>query len=256
MSGRIFLTKIQTIGKRIEETQFDNIQRAAQCFSRSIAADRMVHLFGAGHSAIPVMEAFPRTGSIVGFHPIIELPTSFNVGVVGQMGIKQAAFLEGTSGYANAILDNYQLDTRDCLVVFSNSGINTLPVELAVEGRRRGLKVIAVVSVAHSNAQTQRHAAGRLTDHADIVIDNCVPEGDALIGISGLSEKVAAGSTIAACMIMNALVAETARLLVSNGFEPTVCPSHNIDDHPAPESELLSREDRVLEAYREMKRKV
>ena len=180
MSATTFLSAISALTQRIHETQLENIQRAAGHIADSIAVGRMVHLFGAGHSAIPVMEAFPRIGGFVGFHPLIELPLSFNGQVIGQMGMHQASFLERTRGYADAILANYALDARDSMIVFSHSGINALPVEMAHAGQQRGLKVITVSSLAHSLAQEVRHPAGRLSDNADVVIDNCVPEGDSV----------------------------------------------------------------------------
>ena len=256
MAASTFLSEIQDLTARIQRTQLSNIQRAAKHVAASIAAERMAHLFGAGHSAIPVMEAFPRVGGFVGFHSIIELPLSFNGQVVGQMGMRQTAFLEKTRGYAKNILNNYALDSRDTLIVFSHSGINALPVEMAVEGQKRGLKVIAVKSLAHSEAHAARHPAGRLGDNADVVIDNCVPEGDALVDIPNLPYKVASGSTIAACIIVDALVAETAELLMSQGVEPIVYPNHNVQTDHATEAELIAQEERVLDAYRQMKRKV
>lgn len=214
----------------------------------------MVHLFGAGHSALPVMEAFPRIGGIVGFHPLIEIPLSFNGQVIGQMGMHQTSFLEKSSGYAEAILSNYALDPRDSMIVFSHSGINALPVEMARGGQRRGMTVIAVLSQTHSMAQEVRHPDGRLGDNADVVIDNCVPEGDALVEITGLTHKVASGSTIAALMIIDAIVAETAKLLVERGVEPLVYPNHNVAMDPASEEALVNQEERVLQGYRELQR--
>lgn len=256
MSATTFIDEISAVIARIHQTQLDNIQRAASHIADSIAAGRMVHLFGAGHSAIPVMEAFPRIGGFVGFHPLIELPLSFNGQVIGQMGMSQASFLEKTRGYAEAILANYALSPQDSMLVFSHSGINALPVEMARAGRERGLKVITVVSLAHSLAQEVRHPAGRLADNADVVIDNCVPEGDALVKIAELTYKVASGSTIAACVIVDALVAETAQQLVARGVEPLVYPSHNVAADATTEATLLRQEERVLAGYRELQRKL
>jgi len=254
MSAHAFLQQLEALLNRIHETQLPAIQQAAALAAASIAAGRMLHLFGAGHSALPVMEAFPRIGGLVGFHPLIELPLSFNGQVVGQMGLRQTAFLEKTSGYAAQILANYDLTPQDSLLIFSHSGINALPVEMAVEGRKRGLAVIAVTSLAHSLAQVARHPAGRLCDNADVVIDNCAPEGDALVEVSGLADKVASGSTIAACMIMDAIVAETARLLVAQGVAPLVYPSHNVAAGPEAEARLIAQEEQVLTAYRALQR--
>lgn len=254
MSSTTFLTQISALIDRIHTTQIGAIEQAASAIADSIASGRMVHLFGAGHSAIPVMEAFPRIGGIVGFHPLIELPLSFNGQVIGQMGMHQAAFLERTQGYAEAILANYELSDRDCMLVFSHSGINALPVEMAVGGRKRGMTVITVSSLAHSNAQAARHPSGRLHENAQIVIDNCVPEGDALVAVPGLAWKVASGSTIAACVIVDALVAETARLLVERGVEPLVYPSHNVAADAQTEADAWSQEERVLAGYRALQR--
>lgn len=256
MSAATFLTEINRIVKKIHDTQLGNIQTAAEYITDSIAAGRMVHLFGAGHSAIPVMEAFPRIGGFVGFHPLIELPLSFNGQVIGQMGMHQASFLEKTKGYADAILTNYALSDLDTMMVFSNSGINALPVEMAKAGRERGLKVITVVSVDHSLAQEVRHPAGRMGDHADVIIDNCVPEGDALVEIPNLTYRVASGSTIAACVIVDAVVAQTAELLMAQGIEPLVYPSHNVATNAAAEAAMVEHEMKVLEAYRELQRKL
>jgi uncharacterized phosphosugar-binding protein len=256
MSAIDFLNAIGQLVAQIRDSQTAAIRAAAHCAAEAIAAGRMVHLFGAGHSALPVMEAFPRIGSFVGFHPLIEIPLSFNGQVIGQMGMRQTSFLEKTRGYAQEILANYELDPRDCLVVFSHSGINALPVEMAAAGRARGLHVTAVTSLAHSRAQAARHPAGRLFENADVVIDTCVPEGDALVEVPGLAHKVASGSTIAACIIVDALVAETARLLVDRGIEPLVYPSHNVAADAPTEATALAQEERVLAAYRALQRKL
>ncbi len=254
MSATAFLQEITALVTRIHDTQLGAIRAAGQIVANSIAAGRMLHLFGAGHSALPVMEAFPRIGSFVGFHPLIELPLSFNAQVIGQMGMRQTSFLEKTQGYAAQILANYQLDPRDSLMVFSHSGINALPVEMAVTGRSRGMQVIVVTSLAHARAQAARHPAGKLYENADVVIDNCVPEGDALVQIPRLTDKVASGSTIAACIIVDALVAETAHCLMEREVIPMVYPSHNVAASPQAEAAALAQEEKVLAAYRDLQR--
>jgi uncharacterized phosphosugar-binding protein len=256
MSATNFLNSITSVIQSLQTDSLPAIEQAAEAIANSIAAGRMVHLFGAGHSALPVMEAFPRIGGIVGFHPIIEIPLSFNGQVIGQMGMHQNAFLERAQGYAEAILANYELDAQDSMIVISHSGINALPVEMAVAGQARGLTVIAITSIAHSQVQSPRHPAGRLFENADIVIDNAAPEGDALVRVPGLAYKVASASTIAGCVIIDALVAETAKRLVERGVEPLVYPSHNIGADRATEAETLAQEMRVLAAYRELQRRV
>ena len=93
--------------------QEPSILKAAQWFSHTILAGRMVHVFGSGHSRIMVEEMWPRYGSFPGFNPIVELSLTFHNLVVGANGQRQAMFLENVSGLAERILRNYALDPRD-----------------------------------------------------------------------------------------------------------------------------------------------
>jgi len=62
--------------EKIRETQGDAIERASEVCAEAIGAGGFVHLFGTGHSRIPVEEMFPRYGSYPGFHPIVELSSA------------------------------------------------------------------------------------------------------------------------------------------------------------------------------------
>ncbi len=125
-----------------------------------------MHLFGTGHSRIPVDEMFPRYGSYPGFNPIVELSMTFHGQVVGANGQRQAMFIERVPGLAEVILSNFQFGPRDVMIVFSASGVTAAPVEMARGARARGLRVIAVTSVAQSTSSAARAgvrlaAAGR-----------------------------------------------------------------------------------------------
>src|SRR3954466_9581370 len=76
----------------------------------AIAAGGLVHLFGTGHSRIPVEEMFPRYGSYPGFNPIVELSMTFHTQVVGSNGQRQAMFIERVEGLAERILANFALE--------------------------------------------------------------------------------------------------------------------------------------------------
>src|SRR6058998_521678 len=122
------------------------VQTAATWFSETILAGRMVHLFGAGHSRILVEEMWPRYGSFPGFNPIVELSLTFHNLVVGANGQRQAMFLENVTGLAERILRNFDLSPRDSALVASSSGGNVVSVEMAEGFRRRGIRVVAIVS--------------------------------------------------------------------------------------------------------------
>jgi uncharacterized phosphosugar-binding protein len=208
---------------RLATTQAAAIETASQWCADAIAADGLVHLFGTGHSRIPVEEMFPRYGSYPGFNPMVELSMTFHTQVVGANGQRQAMFIERMPGLAEVILSNFSFGPKDVMVVFSASGLSAVPVEMARGARRRGLKVVAVTSVEQSMTEPPDPNVGsRLLDEADLVIDLCTPHADALVTVNGLETPVGPGSTIAAVAVVNSIKVRTAELLVERGAMPPV----------------------------------
>lgn len=217
-----YMNRCRTLLDAVER-QTPAIQQAADWFAQTILAGRMVHLFGSGHSRILVEEMWPRYGSFPGFNPIVELSLSFHNLVVGANGQRQAMFLENVSGLAERILRNFDLSSQDCALVASSSGCNVVPIEMAEQFRKRGVKVAAIISRAHSEASTSRHASGKkLQDFADLVLDTGAPVGDAMVKVTGLDTAVAPGSTIGGCALVNAIKAEVAARLTQAGQPPKV----------------------------------
>jgi uncharacterized phosphosugar-binding protein len=207
----------------VARTQAEPIERASQWCADAIAAGGLVHLFGTGHSRIPVEEMFPRYGSYPGFNPIVELSMTFHTQVVGANGQRQAMFIERTPGLAEVILSNFSFSPDDVMIVFSASGLSAVPVEMARGARARGLRVIGVTSVAQSMAdEPVAEVGGRLLDEVDLVIDLCTPHADALCRIEGLDTPVGPGSTVTAVAIVNSLKVRVAELLVERGAMPPV----------------------------------
>ena len=213
--------------EKIRETQGDAIERASEVCAEAIGAGGFVHLFGTGHSRIPVEEMFPRYGSYPGFHPIVELSMTFHTQVVGANGQRQAMFIERVPGLAEVILANFHFAPKDAVMVFSASGLGAVVVEFARGARKRGLPVIAVTSIAQSKAgEVEPEAGARLMDEADIVIDLCTPVGDALCRLDGLPETpVGPGSTLASVAIADAIKVRTAEHLLARGQLPPVITS-------------------------------
>src|SRR4051812_46892146 len=171
------------------------ICQAADWFAETILAGRMVHVFGSGHSRILVEEMWPRYGSFPGFNPIVELSLTFHNLVVGANGQRQAMFLENVAGLAERILRNFDLAPTDSALVVSSSGCNVVPIEIAEQFRKRGVRVASIVSTAHSEASTSRHPAGKkLQDFSNLVLDTGAPVGDAMVRVPGLETPVAPGS--------------------------------------------------------------
>jgi uncharacterized phosphosugar-binding protein len=235
---------------RVARTQGDAIETASQWAADAIAGDGLVHLFGTGHSRIPVEEMFPRYGSYPGFNPIVELSMTFHTQVVGANGQRQAMYIERMPGLAEVILSNFTFGPVDVMIVFSAGGLSAVPVEMARGARRRGVRVIAVTSVAQSMSDEPDPAVGsRLMDEADLTIDLCTPHADAMCAIEGLDTPVGPGSTIAAVTIVNSIKVRTAELLVERGVMPPVITRASV---------VGAERSRVLfdEAYREHARRI
>ena len=221
-----YLDAIQGVVDRIRSTQLPHLEKAASICSNSILRGGLVHLFGSGHSRMSVEEMFPRYGSFPGFHPIVELSLTYHNQVVGANGQRQAIFLERVEGLGRTILRNFVLEPPDSFMIFSNSGVNEVVVEVALEAKRRDLPVIAVVSKEHCEASTCRHSCGqRLVDLADVVLDNCVPAGDALVRVDNHPDLIGPGSTIGAAALVNCLKCLIAEALTREGQPPIVLTS-------------------------------
>jgi uncharacterized phosphosugar-binding protein len=220
--GAEYLSRSRRLVDRVE-AQLPEVRMAARWFSETILAGRMVHLFGSGHSRILVEEMWPRYGSFPGFNPIVELSLTFHNLVIGANGQRQAMFLENVSGFASRILRNFDLQPGDSALVISSGGCNVVPVEMAEEFQKRGVKVAAIISTTHSEASTSRHRDGKkLQDFSDIVLDTGAPVGDAMVKIESLETPVAPGSTVGGCLLVNAIKAEVADRLTKAGQPPTV----------------------------------
>ena len=211
------------------EGQLPLIGQAADWFAETILTGRMVHVFGSGHSRIMVEEMWPRYGSFPGFNPIVELSLSFHNLVVGANGQRQAMFLENVSGLAARILRNFDLSDQDTALVISSGGCNIVPVEIAEEFQKRGVRVVSIVSKTHLEASTAKRSDGRkLTDFSDLVLDTGAPVGDAMVKVEGLDTPVAPGSTVGGCLLVNAIKEEVAQRLTHAGQPPRVLTAANV----------------------------
>ena len=199
------MTEATGLLERLAATQADAIEQASQWCADAIAADGLVHLFGTGHSRIPVEEMFPRYGSYPGFNPIVELSMTFHTQVVGANGQRQAMFIERMPGLAEVILSNFTFGPKDVLIVFSAGGTTAVPVEMARGARRRGLRGHRrdlrrpddgrPTSIRPSGAGSSTRPTSSST--------SCTPHADAMVTLDGLDTPVGPGSTIAAVAIVN-----------------------------------------------------
>lgn len=220
MLARNYLESAQRLLEAIEQTQMDAIQRAAAAICDSIAAGGVLHVFGSGHSHILADEAHSRAGGLVPVQPIAD-PLD---GKAERLG-----------GYAVILLDQYDVRPGEVLIVASNSGINPLPIEMALEAKKLGLMVVAITSLVHSVPAASRHSSGKkLYQVADVVIDNCGIAGDAAIDVPGSPGRSGATSTVAGVAIIESIVVQVTENLANRGIVPPILISSNVpggDEH-------------------------
>jgi uncharacterized phosphosugar-binding protein len=228
MSADAYQQALAGVLARIWTTQRSAIREAAETMASSVAGGGLVHLFGSGHSVLPVQDIFPRYGSYPVFHPVMDARLMWT-NVLGSGGAKGLLWLERREGYARVLFENEPIRSGDVMMVFSHGGLNAVGVEVAIEARARGLRVVAVTSLDNQRQNEAAHSSGRkLSETADIVIDNCVPARDALVDIPGWRAPVAAGSTVAFVTIAMAIVADVAAALAARGIAPPVFVSPNV----------------------------
>jgi uncharacterized phosphosugar-binding protein len=224
----VYLGNVVDAVRRIQETQREAIQAAGRACARSIADDKLAFTFGTGHGSFAALECFPRTGTPVGFRPIVESAIANFHHVLGDQGAYQYRFLHALEGYGRAILRAHRLDAGDTMVLFSHSGINAVIMDMALGAHEVGMTVVGVTSVPHSSAVPARHSSGkRLFEEADIVIDTGVPLRDASVPVEGLEHPVGPTSTVLATAVAHAMVGETVQELVRLGVEPHVMVNPN-----------------------------
>ena len=229
MLAKKWLGNARDVMSKIEDTQMEKIRIAAEVMADSIECGRWVHTFGCGHATLPIEEMYPRIGGFVGFHPIIELPLTFFTRITGEMGVHQFVFLERVEGYGVEIMKGYNFDTRDTMWLFSHSGINNVNIDVALEARKRGMKVIVFGSAAEARGKQTRHSSGKnIFELADIVVDTCAPIADASVTLNNHQDKIGPVSTMAFITCVWMTVTTVAEILEARGVKLFIHPSHNV----------------------------
>jgi uncharacterized phosphosugar-binding protein len=219
---RDYFRRLYDIIEEVIGSQGSRIETAATWMAESIANQGVVHLFGSGHSHMVAEEVFHRAGSLLPLNPILDANLTF-------FGMVNATILERTSGYAKAIFGAQDIREGEIVIVASNSGVNPVPIEAALEARTRGARTIAVTSDHYYKAAPSRHESGkRLAEVADLTIDTRIPQGDALVRIRDVEFPVGGASSAVGVAIINAIVVETTDRLRKLGVTPPVIPTMNL----------------------------
>jgi uncharacterized phosphosugar-binding protein len=227
-----YFAELYRLLEKAERSQMDCIGQAGKVIADAIAQGGTLHVFGTGHSHMLAEELYVRAGGLTCVNAILEPCLMLHEDPV------RAAELERQEGLAAEILAKQEMRAGDVLIVASNSGRNPVPIEMALLARERGLVVIALTSLAHSQAVASRHSSGRrLFEVADVVLDNGGEVGDAVLEVEGHPTRACPTSTVIGAAILNAVVAAAIEELLSTGFVPSILVSVNVDIQVRPPSD-------------------
>jgi uncharacterized phosphosugar-binding protein len=220
---------------RVIEGQRVTLLNIAKRMADVTRRDQRIFIFGTGHSHLMAEEGFYRAGGLANIVPI--LSDYFMIHSLPALGSR----LERTPGLANMILERYAPEADELLFIFSNSGVNRLPVEMAMRARERGMFVIGISSLDYARQAPLSELGIRLDQSVDLFLDNGGIPGDALINVEGFPWRVAPSSTVIGALMWNSLVAETARLLQESGVTPPIFVSLNVSGAAEHNQALLEK---------------
>jgi uncharacterized phosphosugar-binding protein len=220
-----YFDKIRELLALAEEKNAATIEAVSQRVADSIAAGGVLHAFGTGHGHMLAEEIFYRAGGLVPVNAILDSTLMLHEGALS------SSLAERLPGYAEVVLSRYEVRAGEVIIIASNSGRNSVPVEMALAAQARGLQVVALTSLAHASAHPSRHPSGqRLHELADYVLDNCGVPGDAALTVPGLAEPTGPTSTVVGVALLHALIYATVTKLVAQGITPPLFMSANVGD--------------------------
>lgn len=235
-----YFEAVQKLVGDLAASESDRIDEAAQLCADSIAAGGVVHIHDSGHMLNS--ELIHRAGGLAGLTPL-----SFNLNVANPNVFREKSGPKSdvTDETISLALKSSSIKAGDVLFVGSVSGKSRRIVELALQARAAGIKVVAITSLAYSRELKSEHPSGmRLYEAADMVIDNHAPYGDAMLQVEGLDVNACPASGIAAACIMWAVTAGVVEKLLQKGIVPTVFKSVNAPGGP---EDVATRRERYKE---------
>lgn len=219
-----YFNKVNEILGKAIYTQGPAIEEAAGYITDALAGGGLFHVFGCGHSQMYAMEVFYRAGGLVPVNAILTPALSLSpCAPLSTAG-------ERIPDYGNVILQNEPVNPGDALLIASTSARNNVTVDMAIEAKKLGLKLILLYSSEFADSVTSRHPSGKkVTDYADVLIDNCGVSGDAIMDLPGIPEKFGPTSSVVGFALLQAIMVQTVENLFNKGITPPIWVSGNLD---------------------------
>jgi uncharacterized phosphosugar-binding protein len=232
MSAVRWFERCDEVLTNIRTTQAEQIRAAAKLIAEAAQAGGGLHFHDTGHCS---REPIHRAGGLCMLTPfqfslsVETLPAPKRMDQVAERRSQTRGAAD--EELASLAVRRSAMSPGDALIVSSVSGKSAGVVEVAMAAQRLGVKVIAITNVTYSRAVESLHSSGkRLSEVADVVVDNCGVVGDAILNVEGVDTGVAPSSGVAFCYIIWAIVSEAVAQMVARGLSPHVYRSVNLPD--------------------------
>lgn len=235
MLYQTYWKEVNTVLDRVMATQAQKIQSAAELVAKSLARDGQLYVFGCGHSHIIGEDLFYRAGGTAAVCAMLDSDLMLHTGAA------KSSVYEKMSGLAQPVFERYGITSNDVILVVSTSGINSVPIEMALCAKEQGVPVIAIASGAYQDDASRHPSGKKLHDVADLLLDNCVCHGDAAVQIGDTDMRVGPISTISSCLIAQSIVVQADEFMHQMGHRPPVYVSGNIPGGMEKNRELIRR---------------
>ncbi|PMC40338.1 hypothetical protein CJ195_01095 [Bacillus sp. UMB0899] len=236
-----YFEKIQEKLELVLEQEKKSMEIAAEKVLNSIQANGIIHLFGCGHSHMLTEEMFYRAGGLAPVKPIFIEELMLHKGAV------KSSYLERQNNYAEGFIYNQDIHSNDVVFVISTSGINPVPIDVAIHAKKQGAYVVGMSSFHYVDGKASRHKSGNfLSEVVDLALNNHVTKGDAALYYENSPVPFGPTSTVIGTTMLNAIFAEAIKMMINVGHEAPVFLSGNIEGAEEHNQKLIEKyRDRI-----------
>lgn len=218
-----YFTQVQKYLHKIKEKESEMLDLAAKLIAHRIASGGIIYLFGCGHSHLLTEEVFYRAGGLAPVYPILVED------VMLHRGAMRSSQLERQADWIEEHLQGVEMSEQDVCIVISTSGVNPVPIDVAQFAKIQGAFTIGLTSTQYSQKGVSRHRSGLcLSQVVDLVIDNHVPPGDAVLKHERVPVSFGPISTVMGVTILHAILSQVTAILGNMEKEVPVFQSGNL----------------------------